>query len=149
MEDLKKITKEILEKGYLMSMATVDESGPWVSDVIYVFDDGLNLFWLSHEKARHSQAILKDPRVSATITLSNAKGEDNIGLQIEGKAQKIEGDVFDMAVKHRAKRGKEAPKKEGEILDPGESWYKVIPSKIEIIYQPKWGFEKKSLELSK
>ena len=146
MEDLRKIVDEILEKGYLMSLATVDENGPWVSDVIFVNDE-LDLYWLSLENARHSKAILKNPKTAATITVSNGIGEKNIGLQIEGIAEKIDGDVFEMAKKHRAKRNKPLPEKEGEVLDPGESWYRLTPKKIEIIYEPLWGFEKKVLDL--
>lgn len=145
MEDLRKIVDEVLEKGYLMSLATVDENGPWVSDVIFV-NENLNIYWLSSENTRHSKAILKNSKTAATITLSNGQGEKNIGLQIEGNTEKIEGDVFEMAKKHRVKRNKPLPVKEGEILDPGESWYRLTPKKIEIIYEPLWGFEKKNLE---
>ena len=66
---------------------------------------------------------------------------------MEGKAQKIEGDILEIATKHRLKRGKPVPKREGEILDEGESWYKLTPAKIELIYEPILGFEKKKLEL--
>lgn len=130
-----------------MSLATVDESGPWVADVIYVFDEDLSLYWLSHIGTRHSKALAKNSKVAATITLSNKQGEDNIGLQLEGHAQKVEGDIFGMAVKHRLKRKKEPPTKGGKFLDKGESWYLLKPSKIELIYEPKWGFNKKVLEL--
>lgn len=146
MDEIKELVKMILEKGYLMSLATIDESGPWVSDVIYVHD-GFELYWLSLEKARHSQAILKNPQVAATITLTQEPGEPDIGLQMEGTAQKIEGDILEIAKKHRLKKGKPEPTKEGEILDAGESWYKFIPTKIELIYDPKWGFTKQVLEL--
>lgn len=148
MKDLKKLTLQILEQGYLMSLATVDESGPWVADVIYVFEDNFSLYWLSQEKTRHSQAILVNQKVAATITVSNKGGEDNVGLQLEGIAEKIDGNIFEMAVKHRAKRKKPTPKENEQFLDEGESWYKLTPKKIEIIYEPLWGFEKQSLDIN-
>lgn len=147
MKNAKDLIKEVLEKGYLISLGTEDENGIWVSDVIYVHTEKLELYWLSETKSRHSTAILNNPQVAATITLSNNPGEKNIGLQIEGKAEKIEGDILEIAIKHRLKRKKEAPKKEGEILGKGESWYKLTPTKIELIYEPIFGFEKKKLEL--
>lgn len=147
MKSAQEIIREIFKKGYLMSLATVDDSGPWVSDVIYVSDDQFNLFWLSQMNTRHSRAIATNSQVAATITVSNEKGEKNIGLQIEGQAKKLEGDDLKLATAHRAKRGKPAPTKEGEILDPGESWYSLKPTKIEVIYEPYWGFEKKVLEI--
>lgn len=147
MNEIKKIIKEVLDGGYLMSLGTRDESGIWVCDVIYIPSDNFEIYWLSEKSARHSNAILKNSQVAATITISNNAGEKNVGLQIEGIAQKIEGDILDISTKHRLKRNKPAPKKLGEILGEGESWYKLIPSKIELIYEPKFGFEKKILIL--
>lgn len=147
MEDIKKLIKEVLRKGYLMSLATHDNGGVWVSDVIFVETNSFELYWLSEVNSRHSKAVINNSQVAATITLSNNVGEKNIGLQIEGKAEKIEGDILEIAIKHRLKRGKPAPKKLGEILGNSESWYKLTLSKIELIYEPLFGFEKKKLEL--
>lgn len=147
MEDIRKLIQEVLEKGYLVSLATTDEGGVWVADVIYVYDENLNLFWMSQDKVRHSEAILKNNKVAGSITLSSGKGEQNLGIQFEGIAEKIEGDNLEIAKKHRAKRGKPEPQKEGEALDPGESWYKVTPTRIELIYEPLFGFKKQVLDL--
>lgn len=146
MKDLQKILTDILDRGYLMSLGITDDGGVWVSDVIFV-NEGFKIYWISSESARHSKAIEKNPKVAATITLSNKSGEKNIGIQIMGTAKKIEGDVFELAKKHRIKRGKPAPTKAGEILDPDEFWYELTPTKIDIINEPLWGFDKKSLEL--
>jgi uncharacterized protein YhbP (UPF0306 family) len=145
---LKKLASQILERGYLMSLATVDDSGPWVSDVIYVFDDELSIYWLSKTGTRHSKAIAANRTVAATVTLTAGKDEEEAGLQIEGTAVAVEGDILALATQHRLKRGKPAPKNEGEILDPGESWYCLKPSKIEVIYGPYWGFRKQVLEFT-
>ena len=50
-----------------------------------------------------------------------------------------------MTIKHRQKRGKPPPAKPGEILDPGESWYRLKPAAIELIYEPLFGFEKQKI----
>lgn len=147
MKKIEKLVFQVFERGFLMSLATVDEGGPWVSDVIYVHDDKLNLYWLSETNTRHSKAIKKNPKVAATITIWQKQGDGNIGLQIEGRARKIEGDIFEMAIKHRLKRRKKAPKTEGEILGSNESWYCLKPAKVELIYEPLYGFNKKKLEL--
>lgn len=148
MEDIREIITKILDQGFLMSLATIDQGGLWVADLIYVHDNEMNLYWLSQTNARHSKAIIKNPEVAATITISNNPGEENIGLQIEGATEKLEGDIFEIARKHRLKRGKPVPTKEGEILDPGESWYRLKSKKIELTYEPLFGFEKKILFLS-
>lgn len=59
--DTRKKVLEILEKGYLMSLATVDEGGVWVADVIYVYDDAFTLYWMSSLEVRHSQALFQNP----------------------------------------------------------------------------------------
>lgn len=146
MNELEKIVREILDKGYLMSLGTSDEGGPWVSDVIFV-NDGLSLFWISSMGARHSKAIDKNQKVSATITVSNSPGEKNLGLQIEGLAEKIKRDNFELVKKHWTKRKKAVPKKDEEVLDPDESWYKLTPTKFGIINEKLWGFKKKTFEL--
>ncbi len=145
MDNIKELIKEVLEKGYLMSLATHDDGGVWVSDVIYIFDDDLNIYWMSDPEARHSKAIIKQNKVAGTITVSN-RGENNLGLQFEGIAEKIDGERYDLAKKHYSKRRKPEPKETDDVLD-GDSWYMLKPSKIELINEKLFGFNKQILEL--
>ena len=145
MEDIKTLIKEVLEKGYLMSLATVDGGGIWVADVIYIFDEDLNIYWMSHSDTRHSKAIVQQNKIAGTITANNP-GEDNLGLQFEGVAEKIEGERYDLAKKHYIRRRKPEPKEEDDVLE-GDSWYVIKPSKIELIYEKLFGFNKQKLEL--
>ena len=146
MRDLRELAKSILDQGYLMSLGTADDGGVWVSDVIYIHDDEFTLYWLSDAEARHSKAVEKNPKVAATITVSNNAGEENVGLQIEGVVQKLEGNNLGLATKHCLKRKKAPPTKDGEV-EEGDSWYRLRSTKIEIIYEPEFGFDKKALEL--
>ena len=130
-----------------MSLGTVDPSGPWVADVIYVHDNAFTVYWLSDVAVRHSQAIEKNPSVAATITLVCSADDKEVGLQMMGTAEKIEGDMLDIATKHRLKRGRPAPRAEGEVLGPGEAWYALTPRKIEVIHVPLFGWDKKELIL--
>ena len=59
MTNIKSLITEVLEKGYLMSLATVDDGGVWVADVIFIYDDALNIYWMSDSDVRHSKAIVK------------------------------------------------------------------------------------------
>jgi len=145
--DIPNLIRSIMEKGYLMSLGTADTSGPWVSDVLYVHDNAFTLYWLSDVSVRHSKAIEQNPLVAATISLVTSPNDKEVGLQIMGKAEKVEGDVFDLAVKQRRKRGKPAPQAEGDILGPGESWYALHPTKIEVIHVPLFGWKKEELML--
>lgn len=143
--DIKNLIKEVLEKGYLMSLGTVDQGGIWVSDVIYIFDDNLNLYWMSDPDVRHSKAILKNQKVAGTITINLPK-EDNLGLQFEGLAEKIDGARYDLAKKHYTKRKRPEPEEIDDVLE-GDSWYQLKPSKIELIHEKLFGFKKQRLEL--
>ncbi len=141
-QDLKQLVREVLEDGYLMSLGTVDEQGVWVSDVIYVFDDELSIYWLSRVDARHSEAIEKNPQVAGSITTSK-KEDDEAGIQFEGVAEKIDGDLLELARAHRQKRGDALPEREGEILEErGQSWYRLTPTRIELIYESLFGKER-------
>ncbi|MEX1997054.1 MAG: pyridoxamine 5'-phosphate oxidase family protein [Candidatus Andersenbacteria bacterium] len=142
---IRQLIQGVLDKGYLMSLATVDESGIWAADVIYVHDDDLNIYWMSDPDVRHSQAIVKNNHVAGTITVSG-QGEDNLGTQFEGVAEKIHGDRYDLAVKHYKKRNKPAPKQDEDVLQ-GDSWYILKPKKFELISERWYGFEKQKLDL--
>ena len=145
MQDIRQLIQEVLEKGYLMSLATIDDGGIWVADVIYVFDDKLNIYWMSNSDVRHSQAIIKNNKVAGTITVSDL-GENNSGVQFEGIAEKIDGSRFDLAKKHYIKRHKPEPKEVDDVLE-GDSWYVLKLKKIELIHEKFFGFEKKKIEL--
>lgn len=142
--EIKNLIHEVLGKGYLMSLGTMDDGGVWVCDVIYIFDDALNIYWMSKGFRRHSKAIEKNPKVAGTITIS-AQGEDNLGVQFAGTAERIEGTRYDLAKKHYAKRRKPEPKENDDVLDGGY-WYVLKPNKIELICERLYGFEKQKLE---
>lgn len=143
--NIKDLVREVLKKGYLMSLATHDTGGVWVADVIYIFDEDFNIYWMSKPNVRHSEAIMKNPKVAGTIT-ANMKGEDNLGLQFEGNAQKVNGFRDDLAKMHYLKRGKDEPLEKEDVLN-GRSWYMLKPSKIELINEKLFGFNKQKIEL--
>ena len=145
--EIGRLVKEIIEKTHLMSLGTTDESGPWISDVIHVCDEHIHLYWISETSTRHSQAIEREPRVAATITLSHRAKEPNQGIQISGFAERIDGEHPELANKHLIKRGKSPLAEGATFLDEGESWYRLTPTMIELIYEPLLGYEKEKLNL--
>ena len=142
--ELFRIAKSILDRGFLMSLGTQDSGGIWVSDIVYVNDNGLNLYWISEEASRHSTAILYNKEVAATITITDAPGQPLEGLQISGQAYKIEGEVGPITAKYADKQKMQAPSGRDGILAPGQSWYYLKPSKVEIIYEKLFGTAKQS-----
>lgn len=129
-----------------MSLATLDDGGLWVADLVYVFDEDFNIYWMSDPEVRHSKAISKNTQVAGTITISNKSKEPNLGIQFFGKAEKIEGARHDLAIKHLIKRGYPEPEESDDVLQ-GDSWYVLHPTKIDLIDEENYGYEKKSLDL--
>jgi uncharacterized protein YhbP (UPF0306 family) len=148
MEELRRIIISILKNGFTMSLGTLDEIGVWVSDVTYINDEDYNLYWLSRVESRHSEAILKNPNVVATITLSDNPNREVIGLQISGIAEKLGGEPSGDVVEERVIKSKDAPPSHPDgSLYPITAWYKLKPKKIELMDVPLFGFNKKVLEL--
>ena len=146
MVDIRKRVLEVLGQTHLMSLGTIDDGGVWVADVIFIYDDDLNIYWMSSPGCRHSAAILKNNKVAGTITYSTKSKESNFGIQLEGTVEKIEGVRFDLLIKHLTKRGHKIPNisKALEILD-GDLWYKMTPAKIELIDEANFSFDKQQL----
>ncbi|MDE1846233.1 MAG: pyridoxamine 5'-phosphate oxidase family protein [Candidatus Micrarchaeota archaeon] len=153
-EEVWSIAKGILDKCYLMSLATADEGGAWVAQVVYIADSNFNLYWLSDQNSRHSRAIEKDPRVAASICPISGKNQETEALQISGIAQKIEGDPLDLARMRSAKLGIPVPESEGETLVYNDrrfkgkhAWYRLTPRKIDLLFKKRFGDDKAFLEM--
>jgi len=85
-KDKKEITN-FLSKNKLMSVGTYHRK-PWAACVYYLFDDELNLFFVSDPKTKHCLNIRKNPKVSITIadTSQDPKG-NKTGFQASGQAK--------------------------------------------------------------
>ena len=129
-----------------MSLATVDDGGVWVSDVIFIYDDNFNIYWMSDPDVRHSLAIEKDKKVAGAIVLSNKLGEKSLAIQFSGVAKKIDGARYDLALKHYKKTGKPEPKEEDDVLE-GDSWYELTPTKMRLNDMENFGYDKQDVEL--
>jgi len=146
MNDLKPLVLEILDNSYLMSLSTCADNKPWTCDLVFVYSNNFEIFWLSKSITRHSTNILNNPNVSATITLSCNQGEDNKGLQIEGKSFLVKGLLPEMAIKHLNKRKKHLDDFKNILKIRDERWYKLVQDNIELIYEPLFGFERRKFK---
>jgi hypothetical protein len=89
---------------------------------------------------------MKNGKAAGTITFSVKNKEPNFGIQFEGNAERLVGVRFDLIAKHWVKRNHRIPDicKALEVLD-GDCWYKLTPSKIELIDEENFGFERKKV----
>lgn len=139
------LTKEILRNGYLLSLGICDDQGVWVADVIYTFDDAFNVYWMSKAGQRHSKAIDGAfPQVAGTITLTTGPDIADAGLQLAGRAERVESISEDSLTHYFHKRNKPLPLGVQEkISDP--CWYKMTPSAIELIYKQEFGYKRQTV----
>ncbi len=141
--DLKLLIEDILTNSREMILATCANSIPWASTLVFGHDENFNLYWISDEKTRHSQELVKNPQVSAAL---NVAGSKNKGLQIQGEARQLkEEEIVGAAREYFAKRGTtKLPQTLEDVNDltRGRSWYVLKPTKIFILDEGLFGFER-------
>jgi uncharacterized protein YhbP (UPF0306 family) len=89
--DVEKAIREYLPNVIHMSLATCVDNKPWVSEVHFVYDNDLNLYWRSQPDRRHSQEIAANPNVAGNIVEQHSMDMSPRGLYFEGTAQMLEG----------------------------------------------------------
>ncbi|MDE1860686.1 MAG: pyridoxamine 5'-phosphate oxidase family protein [Candidatus Micrarchaeota archaeon] len=148
MENIRQLIKSIMDQGVLLNLATYDSKGPWACSVSYINDARFNVYWISDNNSRHSKAIIKNHKAAGTITLTDRgrTGQKLVGLQVEGRAERVEDNILEIATTHVFQGGREVPHRNYK-LGAGKSWYKLEPTKVDLIYEPSFGMVKKQLRL--
>ncbi|NQV89180.1 MAG: hypothetical protein HQ488_02570 [Parcubacteria group bacterium] len=145
--DLQELVSEIMDESYLVSLAIADQEGVWVADVIFVRDEELNIYWLSKDWRRHSKAIENGTSVACTITSTKGPEDPDKGLQMIGQASRVDEIDYELVKKYFSKRNKPEPV-DGENVIGDHFWYKLVPTKIELIYGPMFGNERQTFQLN-
>lgn len=90
MNDTEQFIRDYIPDVAHMSLATCADNKPWVCEVHFVYDNDLNLYFMSSRDRRHSLEIAKNPQVSGNIVKQHAQGEKPSGVYFEGAAEKVE-----------------------------------------------------------
>lgn len=61
----------------LVTIASQDKDDLWVTNVYFAADDHATLFFISSKNAKHSQMILKNPKVAFSIAWFDPKNHKN------------------------------------------------------------------------
>jgi uncharacterized protein YhbP (UPF0306 family) len=85
--EVERIVREYLDKSLHMSFATVSEGRPWVSEVHFVYDDNLNIYWRSLGSRRHSQELSANPYVAGNVVKQHSLQEYPHAIYFEGTAK--------------------------------------------------------------
>lgn len=143
--DLYPLIEEILSVSREMVLATTNGNSPWATTLVYGHDQDFHLYWVSFEKSRHTIELLKNPQVAAVVNKQPTGADEDKGLQIAGRAQKLSQErILSVAREFYAKRGKDVPNTQEELenLPSDMSWYELIPEKIYVYYGPLFGFKR-------
>lgn len=135
MNEIEKARQIILENDY-MTIGTADLDGtPWVSPVYFVFDQELNLIWVSNKDSRHSRLIKENPRVAIVIFDSKVQEGAGDAVYIEATAHEMSDEKeIEAGMKVRAMResAEEFKVKNVSDVQGDNSWrmYQATPSKV-------------------
>lgn len=85
--DVEQIVRTYLKDVIVLSLATSRDGKPWVCELIFAYDDQLNLYFRSLARRRHSQQIAVNPNVAGIIARPFRFGEFPHGVYFEGTAE--------------------------------------------------------------
>jgi uncharacterized protein YhbP (UPF0306 family) len=83
---------KFLDSNTILTLATTRKDKPYISNLFYVADNDLSLYFLSNKKTRHAQEFIANPNVAVSIyDPASAPGKFVAGIQIEGKVVVAKG----------------------------------------------------------
>lgn len=131
-QKIESLIREYIQENFLMQLATVDESQPWITTLHYAEDRDLNLYWISSVGTRHSQELQKNNRIAAAIVKPHTEEEDPRGIQLEGVAEEIIGNASRATLLEYAKKFGTTRKKLDYFIkgEGGNIFYKLKPTKF-------------------
>lgn len=97
--------RSVIDANRYMALGTADEAGhPWVTPVWFACEDYRRFYWVSSPDAKHSQNLLREPRVAIAVFDSSVPVGGAEATYMKGVAEKLDGDeleagleVFDRA----------------------------------------------------
>lgn len=95
-KEIEKVVREYITKTPHLSLATVSNDSPWVCEVHFAYDEGLNLYFVSKQTTRHCQEIAANPHIAGNIIKQHSLTESPNGIYFEGEAETIEASPQDI-----------------------------------------------------
>ncbi len=84
------IARKIIKDNIYMTIATADKSGePWISPVVFGYDEDYNLYWMSDKNSKHSKLISQNNKVAIVIFDSKAPEGTGDGVYTVGRAAEL------------------------------------------------------------
>lgn len=133
---LRKLIEDYLKEAKLMTLATCDKDKPWAATVWFIFDDKLNLYFISQKQRRHSLELKRNPKIAGTIVFPHEIfGVKVRGIQFEGEAYEASALELPNAYTLFAKRFPKVKENIKSVMDIIKNitrvrFYKIVPSRI-------------------
>ena len=123
-----------LEAHNVATLATTGPEGPWAAAVFYA-NTGFTLYFLSSPTSRHGGNIGDNAAVAATIQEDYSDWREIKGIQLEGRAKRLEGAERAEA---EARFGAKFPRLVSPALAPTAiaralrlvAWYQLEPARV-------------------
>lgn len=129
--------RRYLRAHHIMTLATATANGPWAAAVFYA-SDGFELYFLSSPATRHGSAIGSEATVAAAIHEDYRRWPEIQGIQLEGRARRLEGAACNAAFTCYAEKFPFVQSDAGaapEIVRALQrvAWYRLVPSRLYLI----------------
>lgn len=126
-----------LRAHHVMTLATASVDKPWAAAVFYA-SEGFELYFLSSPETRHGAAIGQEATVAAAIHEDYRAWPEIQGIQLEGRARRLEGAAREAALAcYAAKfpfvRAQADAAPEIERALQRVAWYRLVPSSLYFI----------------
>lgn len=121
----------------VMTLATAGTRGPWAAAVFYA-SEGFELYFLSSPETRHGCDIGAEALVSAAIHEDYRGWPEIKGLQVEGRATRLEGAGRAAAFECYAKKFPFVRAQPGSVPEIVQAlqrvaWYRLTPGRLYFI----------------
>jgi len=121
---------EILIDNQFMTLATCLNDDPWAAPVWYAIDNQCNLYFVSSPSSKHCQNIHKNSKVSVAIFDSTLMPGFVDGLQIFGRASRIDdNDIYGIGKYFWEKRWSGDSKKIDDYIESHDNYKSHGPKK--------------------
>lgn len=133
--ELRADIKKYLDEAKMMQLATARDSHPWISNLWFVADKDLNVYWISSSTRRHSAEIYDNERVAAAMCVVQEPSQSNRGgVQIEGVAREVKKPLeIARALKLYAARGIFSTAQVKKFMSDARNphrFYRISPERI-------------------
>jgi nitroimidazol reductase NimA-like FMN-containing flavoprotein (pyridoxamine 5'-phosphate oxidase superfamily) len=98
-DDLRAVTRDIVDASRYMTLATADQSGrPWASPVWFAHEGYADYYWVSTLDARHSLNLAARPELGIVIFDSTAAVGTGQAVYLDATARELGADELDRGI---------------------------------------------------